>query len=490
MRPRTLAILAALVAVLGAIIYFWEGRQPSSDERAALAKKIVPVEAKELLALDLEWSGKRVRLERAPAAAAPPASAASAVSAAGPGESAPAKIVAPPGWRLVEPFPGPADDGAVESLADALTRLESLRSVNGAGRAEGGLAPPRGKVEWRSASRSGSFEIGGALPASHDLLVAIAGATGFAVVPDSFLAQLQKPPGDWRSRDVVTADRREIARIDLAPAGGERVELVRSGELFRLDKPVADAVDRDLADQLLGDLTGLRIATFLDPPLAPEVEASFAPAAGTIEIALEGKPATEALRIEVGTEVAGKRPMRVGDKTFEASTGLAAALARPALEWRSHHWTRFENWRIERVELEDGVGKLELARKDGDWLRDGQRIPFTAASDLLYAVTSAKAERLIEDGAQASPATAGKPTLTLRLVDGDGTEETLTLHPATAAGVPARTSGRALTLLLPASSAADITSKLGALRAAKPLDDPAARTKAPAPANATPSERE
>jgi len=479
-KPRTLAILAAVVALLGALIFFWEKEQPSSDERRELAKKIVPVEAKDLTALEVEWSGRLVRLEREPPAP-PPA------ETAGASAPAPAGVPPPAGkWRLVEPYPGPADSGAVEQLADALTRLESLRTVAEGSRRELGFDPPRGKVSWRTALRSGSFEIGGELPAAQDLLIAAAGSPGFAVVPDSFVAELERPPGDWRSREVVTAERQAIQRITLSPGSGARLVLARSGESLRLEQPVADAVDRDLADQLLSDLTALRIAAFLDPPLEPGAAAGLAAPLGTIELAIEGR--AELQRIELGGERAGRRLMRSGGQAFEATTGLAAALARPAVEWRSRHWTRFENWRIERVRVEDAVGSLDLERKDGDWLRDGQRIPFTVASDLLYAVTSAKADRLEEDAADA--AVAGKPTLTLRLIDADGGEETLTLHPAVGGAVPARTSGRAVTLHLPESVAAEIGSKLGALRAATPLDAAASPVASGPAGNATPASGE
>ncbi len=480
MKPRTLALLAAVVALLGALIVFWEKEQPSSDERRELAKKIVPVEARDLVALEVEWSGRVVRLEREPSAS-PPAKAADA------GAPAPAGVPPPPGkWRLVEPFPGPADSAAVEQLADTLTRLESLRTVAEGSRQDLGFDPPRGKVSWRTARRSGSFEIGGELPAAQDLLIAAAGSPGFAVVPDGFVAELEKPAGDWRSREVVTADRQAIQRITLTPASGARLVLARSGESLRLEEPVADAVDRDLADQLLSDLTALRIATFLDPPLEPAAAAGLAAPLGTIDLVIAER--AEPQRIEVGGERAGRRLMRSGGQAFEVTSELAAALGRPAVEWRSRHWTRFENWRIERVRVEDAVGSLDLERKDGDWLRDGQRVPFTVASDLLYAVTSAKADRLEEDGDGA--AVAGKPTLTLRLIDADGGEETLTLHPAVAGAVPARTSGRAVTLHLPASVAAEITSKLGALRAAVPLDAPTSPAAAGPAGNTTPASGE
>ena len=169
-----------------------------------------------------------------------------------------------------------------------------------------------------------------------------------------------------------------------------------SGETLRLESPVADQVDRDLAERLLSDLSSLRMETFLDPPLAPEMEKALAEPAGFVELTIAGESAP--LRIEVGGATSsGKRVWRAGDQVFESTSVLAEVVTRPAGEWRSRNWTRFENWRIEKARVEEAAGTFELVRSDGEWLRDGKKIPFTAASDFLAALTAVKAESLVEE---------------------------------------------------------------------------------------------
>ena len=246
------------------------------------------------------------------------------------------------------------------------------------------------------------------MPATRDVVVAASGRRALAVTADGFLAELARPAGEWRSREVVTATRERIERVAISGARGTApIVLARSGETLRLESPVADLVDRDLADRLLTDLSSLRMETFLDPPLAPEVEKALAEPAGTVELTIAGESAP--LRIEIGGETAaGKRVWRAGGQVFESASVLAAVVARPAGEWRSRNWTRFENWRIEKARVEEAAGTFELARSDGEWLRDGRKIPFAAASDLLAALTAAKADSLVE-GAPASPAPAAPP---------------------------------------------------------------------------------
>jgi hypothetical protein len=181
-----------------------------------------------------------------------------------------------------------------------------------------------------------------------------------------------------------------------------------------------------------------------------------------------------------GETAAGKRVWRAAGQTFESASALAAVLTRPAAEWRSRNWTRFENWRIEKARVEEPAGAFELARSQGEWLRDGKKIPFSAASDLLAALTSAKAERLVEGAAAGSPPVA--PRLTVTLADADGNEEILTLAavPDSVAEVPARTGGRDVTLLLPRALVDELEKKIAAVRAAEPLAEPVASDSAPA----------
>lgn len=474
MRPRTLVILATMVGALLALIYFAEDKVASTDERAAAAKRLVDLEADEVVTLEITWQGNRVRFERAPAvpvvqeagpvptSGAPPAPATPAVSEAS----------AKGAWRIVEPFAQRADEAAVSRLLATLAGLAAARDLDGAARGDVGLEPPRGTVTWKSAKAEGRLEIGGAVPASHDVVVAASGRRAFAVTPDGFLADLARPAGDWRSREIATSIRERIERVAISGAGGTAPTVfARSGETLRLESPVADQVDRDLAERLLSDLSSLRMETFLDPPLAPEMEKALAEPAGTVELTIAGESAP--LRIEVGGATSsGKRVWRAGDQVFESTSVLAEVVTRPAGEWRSRNWTRFENWRIEKARVEEAAGTFELVRSDGEWLRDGKKIPFTAASDFLAALTAVKADSLVEEAKpESAKAPPAPPKLAVTLSDADGNEELLTLYASrdpAAAVVPARTRGREVELLLPRDQVTELEKKVSAVRAAAP----------------------
>jgi hypothetical protein len=469
MKPKTLAILAAVVGALALFIVFVERDLPSTDERKASAKKLFRLDAEEITALSVEWNGEAVELARDPKPSPE-------------GGETPA-FPPPREWRMTAPMTARADRTLADRLAGTLAQLEGERRLEGAARAEIGLEPPRGRVRWKTPAAEGALELGGDVPASANLVAAVEGESEPVVIARAIVSDLDRAPGDWRAKEVLAAGRDEIERIRIVPAGGgAEVVLARKGESFAVERPFADAADPDTVDPLLTDLTSLRVETFLDAPLAPEAERGLAGGPGRLELALKGK--TEPYVVELGAEVpdSERRYVRAGGQAFEAQTRLAEAVERAAEAWRSKRWTTFESWKVERLKLDDTAGSLELVRSAGDWLRDGEKVPYTEVGDLLYAVTSARAER-VEPGA----APGAKPELTLILADADGAEETLTLGAATAEGVPARTSGRDVTLWLPATAVEELGRIVAALRAApaEATSTPGTVEDDPAPATET-----
>lgn len=454
MRPKTLLILAVLVGGLVTFIALVERDVPSTDERREASKRaFASLKADDVTALDVEWQGKTVRLER------------DAAAAGGTGNAFPPARE----WRLAEPFGGRADRALADKLATDLAGLEIERRLEGAAKADVGLAPARGRVTWRTPSAQGTLELGGDVPASSSLVVAASGQSEPLVVARTIVGDLSRAPGDWRAKDVLPATREQIERVRLVPAGGEEVVLSRKGEKFAVERPFADAADSDAVEPLLSDLTALRVESFLDAPLSAAAERGLLAPAGRLELAIQGR--TEPYVIEVGAEVApaGNRFVRAGGQAFEAKTRLVDALARAVEEWRSHAWSGFDSWKIEHLRVEDASGKLELARQGGDWQRDGKKIPYTDVGDLLYAITSARAERVLA-GAEAAAVPLAKPRVTIVFADAQGGEETLTLGERRPDGVPARVSGRSVVLLLPDKSADELLARIEGVRKAKPIE--------------------
>lgn len=442
MRPRNLAVLFLVVVGLLAFIWFYEGDLPSSDERAELAKRVLGLETTEVRGLTLGRDGAEVRFER--------------VAAVEPdGEAS---------WWLRQPLEAPADAAAVERLLEQLVGLEKGRTLEQIEPAELGLAEPRGRIRLETDAEPVELLIGSAVPASTTMILGLAGRDEAYVVADSLWRELEKPAGDWRSRDLGVGSRAAIERI-LLHGGG--VALGRRGDLFWVEEPYVDRADRELVSALLGELVGLRVETFVDPPPSPAPELS----AGAIDVVLTGREASFELEIGGPAGAEGElRLARVDGQLVEIRTELATALGRDPEEWRSRSWASLEVYEVDRLEVRDASGESVFERDGGEWLRDGARVRYEPVSDLLYALAGIEA-----DSVAGGVEPAGEPLMTIVSSGADGErQETLRLYPPGEDGASAaRVDGRDVTLLLGEAAVADLELKLAEARSAAEPEPPA-----------------
>ena len=462
MKPRTLLVLLVLVAGLGSFIWFYERELPSSEERAKLEKRVLEVEKDDVTAVTLESDAGTVRLEKEKLPAAEKEKE----------EEQDEDVIdtTPESeWHLRQPLQARADAFAVDGLLEALTTLEQTRVLEDVDAKQAGLDKPRATVRLKTEEGETVLKIGAPDPLGGSTIAAVGDKT--YVVSDSILADVRKAPGEWRDRQMFRGSRDDVQRIRLSTGGGG-VVLVPKGEDFHVESPFKDRADRETVDNLFAELSGLMAERFLDQPMG-------GPPAAVVEVAFKQGPP---VRIEVGgpmeaqsEETPSEMPAaptvqaRVGSQVFEARTRLAEMAARPAAEWRSQTLSGLDVFQVESATVEDGQGKLTLQRAEPDWKRGEETISYLPVSDFLFALVQARAERLMSPAEAGSLGMAGKPALTVNLKSKDAGEETLTLYPPVAAGVPARATGRDLVLLLPAGTLGDIQNKLAEVRKAKPV---------------------
>lgn len=490
MRPKTLLILAVVVLLLGAFIWFYERDLPGSEERAEQAKRVLGgLESRDVEAMEIAWEDQRVRLERR------------APEEAEVGEDADQDAsAAEESWRLVEPWATRADPTEVSRLLDTLTDLEKRRTLEDPDRGAMGLDPPAATVTLTTEEGGRVLQVGGEVPVSKDRIVALADGAEAYQVRGAVWDDLTRDPGEWRDRKILAADTDDVKRVELsAEEGEEPVVLVRDGDSFRLEAPLEDRADRDAVRTFFDRLTGLRAQSFVDDPQEVEAEDPGAlgldPPQAVVTVHPEGD---DPVRVELGgvaDEELDRRYGRVGDQVFVfTNRDLVEDLGRTAADWRSPTWSGLRVFRIDAVEVKDEGGTLKVERSGSDWVRGEDRIAYGPVSDLLYAVTEAEAERLLSpDEAKAEGWSLDTPTHTVRLwvedaaegddaVDGEGAEdgageagaaptEVLTLYPPVEAGVPGRADDRDVVLLLPAERLTTLEEAVAGVRDAEPIPE-------------------
>jgi Domain of unknown function (DUF4340) len=498
-RPRTLLILAVLVVGLAAFIRFYERDLPSSDERAQRAKKVLDLKKDQVTRLRLEAGGSTVVLERQPPPARPAKAGKSAAGGPAPAaaETTPAEALQAPEWRITRPLSARADGAAIERLLDSLADLQKTRTLERVAPAAVGLDKPRAAVGLTVAGQRGEtvLEVGAAVPTGGETIAAIAGRPEAYVISDSLLADVRKPAGDWRDRQLFHGDRDRIERLAWTAGTAPRVVLAKRGDRFWLESPIVDRADRDQVEKLLTDLTGLTAETFVESPAGgagaapppPAAARGLAPPHAALEAVIAGQP--QPFRVELGAShpapaaspeqpgapqsTASLTYARAGGTVFETRSGLPETLARPPADWRSPLLSGLEVHQVDAAVVRGGTGPLALTRSGTDWKRGPVTISYLPVSDLLFAITEAKADRLLTgEEAHALGAGAAAPLLVFELKGGAAGSETLTLYPPLAGaahGVPARATGRDTVLLLPEAKLKEIQDRLAAVRSAPPL---------------------
>ena len=462
MKPRTLLILLVLVLGLGAFIWFYERKLPSSEERVELGKKVFQLEKDDVTAVAIDSGKGTVRLERV---GAPPAK---------PKEKGGITTEPSVEWKITRPLAARADAFAVDRLLQAVTGLEKTRTLDQADPKAVGLDKPRATVRLTTRDGEKVLKLGAEVPPGGELIAGVGGERKVYVVADSILSEVDKQPGEWRDRLLFRGDREAIQRITLTGSAGGPVVLARRPDGFWIEGPAPDQADRDLVEGLLSDLAGLTADRFLEASQVP-ADAGLNPPRGAVEVSFSG--GTPPVRIDLGFAVTGGAApegqpsgelsyARIGDTVSQVRTRLGESARRAPADWRARQLSAFEVHQIESATVRDGGAAVELTRAGTDWKRGTVTISYLPVSDLLFAVTGAKADRLL------TPAEAqglGKPAMTFELRTKDAGNETLTLYPLVAGGVPARASGRGGVLLLPADTLQQVQAKLKAVQEAKPV---------------------
>src|SRR3954465_9141197 len=90
------------------------------------------------------------------------------------------------------------------------------------------------------------------------------------------------------------------------------------------------------------------------------------------------------------------------------------SVRRAPIDWRALQLSVFEVRDVDSATVRDGGATMPLTRSGTDWKRGNTLISYLPVSDLLFAVTGARAQRVLTP-AEAAGAGLAKPLLTFEL---------------------------------------------------------------------------
>ncbi len=365
MRSRNLIILMAVVAALGAFIFFVERHQPTTLEVVERANRVFPdLDVDEVEEVELQTSQGPIHL-----------------------------VVVNEEWRLVEPIDFPADAAAVRSLLGAIADLDAERvlPLGEVELADFGLDDAvLGVVLLDSEGTRFSLAVGDPTPLGSNRAVRRGSDEEIVMSTGAFVAGLDRGVDDWRSRDVVDLLEHDLDSVEIVTAE-DQIRAERVNGRWQLEAPLVDLADRDQMQSLISELNTLRISEFL-PADGDPAELGLDPPA--FRVLLEPRNGDPILTLEFSASEEGAQTIvcrRNGVDLFRVSNAIGIRLSKAPVLWRSDEVWPFSSWDVATAEFANTAEEIVVREADGLWqVDDGSeadsgeiRRRLTALADLV-----------------------------------------------------------------------------------------------------------
>jgi hypothetical protein len=396
----TTLILAVLLAGLGAYIYFYEwGERPSAEEKAKAFASVTSDSIEEVQVKSA--TGETTRLRR--------------------GAS---------GWEIVEPLKANADPSELSSLTSNLSSLEVQRVVdeNPADLAQYGLNPPRVDVGFRTKNDK-EFRhllVGEKTATGGDLYAKLQNEKKVFLISSFLDNTFNRTTFDLRDKKILEFDREKVDSVEIAN-GRDTIQLVRSGDQWKIAKPVEARGDYGTIEGIVTRLSSGQMQRIVDPDGKDLKPYGLDKPATTATVTAGSARATLLLGMTEAQSVYAKdasRPM-----VFAVEEGIATDIRKPVADFRRKDIFDFRSFTANRIEVKRGTDTFTFEKakdKDGKeiWRNAaGQNADTPKVEDLLTKLSNLRATSF----ETTQPAALKSPAMTVTVRFDDKKTETVTL---------------------------------------------------------------
>lgn len=340
MRLGRLIALALVVLGLFAFIWFYERKQPTTEELKEREGKLFPLmETDKVQALRIRNAHGEFAFKKE-------------------GDS----------WQLIRPIKDEANQWAVSGLLSQLASLKAERALprSEVKLADYGLEKPEKWVEASDASgRTFKASFGSELPLGNTVAALTDGSQVF-FVSKWVLSDLDKDLSGWRSNELVSFSTADVNAVTVVGSAG-RWAAAKAGNSWQLTEPVADLAEKEEVEGVLSDLSAARIKEFLDEGADLAALGLAAPRFSVTLVRKEGAPLTLAFGQERDKDGAKQVACRRGERVFWVDASATSHLAKEPATFRSAKLLQFSAWQVDKLEIERGGQKVAVERKEGVW---------------------------------------------------------------------------------------------------------------------------
>lgn len=395
MSFRNTAILAALVALLGAYVYWIE--RPAIEEEAR-SNRLLEFDADAVSRLSLTSKGDTIEAVKIDGA-----------------------------WQITSPIEGPADSRAVDTLIRTAAEADHSRTIEPEtdDLSAFGLAEPEAILRLGGDGVSvPALAIGKGTPIGFNAYVRRGDEDVVLLTGGTVRAALVKSVADLREKEILRIDEADVSAVTIRPREGDVLRVERSPDGWRLSSPIearaADAAVRNL----LSALRALRAVDFLAERGADaEASRGLTPPAWQIEIEGENEPVV----LRLGNEVdAGDKQLVAASiagepQIYLVASHVPAGLGKSANDLRDKHLFAVEPEAVRalRVRHRDG-DTFEMTRTDAEWSVSGDA-PTNALVAKRFAddVVALEGDTIVREEADLASVGLDAPDIQIELLDGE-----------------------------------------------------------------------
>jgi len=441
MRLGRLIALALVVFGLFAFIWFYERKQPTTEELQERQGKLFPtMETEKVQTLVLHNAHGEFEFKKE-------------------GDS----------WQLTRPVKDQANQGAVSGLLSQLANLKAERTLprSEVKLADYGLEKPERWVQAADATgHTFKVSFGSELPLGNTA-AALTDGTQVFLVSKWILSDLDKDLAGWRSNELLSFFTSDVNALTVVGPSG-RWAAARAGNGWQLTEPFADLAEREEVEGVLSDLSGARIKEFLDQGFDLKALGLESPRFTVTLVRKEGSPLTLAFGQERDKEGARQVACRRGERVFWVDASATSHLVKEPAAFRSGKLLQFSTWQVDKLELERGQEKATLERKEGVWRSNQGEVDSGPVFSRLNTLSELKV--LAFDQVEPS----GEPLGRVHLVGQEGLDVTASFFPGPKPEeVLAVVKGRPKALAVDRAKVEEVLSGLKELAKPKPTPTPA-----------------
>lgn len=385
MKLRSLIVATfVLLALVGAL--YWSDHRKPKDE--ALVR---PADAPSILKLD---EGAITRVEIKKTGAEPVVLSKDSGS-----------------WKMLEPKPLAADQGAVSGLLSTLSSLNSERLVEDKANdlKQFGLDQPALQVSLTEKdNKSQRLLMGDDTPAGGAVYAMLAGDPRVYTIASYTKTSVDKGPNDLRDKRLLTVSPDKISRLEVVRQG-QTVEFGRSKDAWQILQPKPLRADSAQVSELVRKLTEARMDVNADPK---DAESAFAHGMPVATAKVTDPSGVQELQIHKSNDAYYAKSSLI-EGTFKVDSGLGQAIDKGLEDFRNKKLFDFGYSEPDKIEMRSGAKSYLLSRSGSDWWSNGKKEDAVSVQMFVSKLRDFAASKFVESGFV-------NPTIELVVTSDDG----------------------------------------------------------------------